>query len=519
MAIRALRRAGSQISRLPRTGRARALPRSAASIRTRNRAGAPIAFTCCCSALRGSFSLTRSSGCSATCRSTRRASPACPRRSRSTRPSASSPTPTGKAMRANRPCRTSPRWRGSRCITSCPPRPASRIAFALIRGFARRETRDDRQFLGRPHPDHALYPAADQRRLRAGPRRAAAFRRRSPARSPRRRWKARKQVIALGRSRRRIAIKMLGTNGGGFFNANAAHPFENPSDLSQLHPDAVDLRARRGADLDVRQGGRQHQAGLGDPRGDDDPVHRRRGHRLRRRKRQATRSTMRWASMPARGNMEGKEVRFGIAASALFATVTTDASCGAVNAMHDSFTPLGGLVPLFNIQLGEIVIGGVGVGPLRLPAVRHPRDVRRRADGRADAGICRQEDREPRGEARGARNRRAAADRSWASPRSPRCCRMGLPGRSTRGRTAFARSSTPSPSATGNNGSAFAGLTASNTFLVAELGIAMFVGRFFMIMPMLAIAGSLAAKKSSRKAPAPSRPPAGCGSACSSASS
>ena len=98
------------------------------------------------------------------------------------------------------------------------------------------------------------------------------------------------------------------------------------------------------------------------------------------------------------GNMEGKEVRFGIANSALFATVTTDASCGAVNAMHDSFMPLGGAVPLVNILLGEVIVGGVGAGPLRHAAVRHHGGVHRRPDGRPHAGICRQEDRGARDE-------------------------------------------------------------------------------------------------------------------------
>ena len=100
--------------------------------------------------------------------------------------------------------------------------------------------------------------------------------------------------------------------------------------------------------------------------------------------------------MQAGGNMEGKEVRFGIANSALWATATTDASNGSVNSMHDSYTPLGGLVPMVNILLGEIIFGGVGSGPLRHPAVCDRRGVRRRADGRAHAGISRQEDWRPR---------------------------------------------------------------------------------------------------------------------------
>ena len=159
------------------------------------------------------------------------------------------------------------------------------VAFALIRGFARRETQDDRQFLGRSHPHHALPAAAGLHRLRARPGLPRHARRRSPARSPRRRWKAREQVIALGPVASQIAIKMLGTNGGGFFNANAAHPFENPGDLSNLIQMLSIFALGAGLTWTLRQGGRQHQAGLGDPRRDADPVHRRRLDRLCRRSR------------------------------------------------------------------------------------------------------------------------------------------------------------------------------------------------------------------------------------------
>ena len=148
-----------------------------------------------------------------------------------------------------------------------------------------------------------------------------------------RRSKARKQTIAVGPVASQIAIKMLGTNGGGFFNANAAHPFENPDALSNLDPDGDDLRARRGADQRLRPHGRQPAPGLGDLRRDGRAVRRRRRRLPTGPKPPAT--PLVHALGLDGGNMEGKEVRFGIALSALFAVITTAASCGAVNAMHD----------------------------------------------------------------------------------------------------------------------------------------------------------------------------------------
>ena len=170
-------------------------------------------------------------------------------------------------------------------------------------------------------------------------------------------------MLALGPVASQEAIKELGTNGGGFFNANSAHPFENPTPLTNFIEMVLDLRDPRGAHLHLRAHGARPAPGLGALRGDGGAVPRRR-HRpptgpRRTRNAGAARAA---ASTRRAGNMEGKEVRFGIAASALFATVTTDASCGAVNSMHDSFTPLGGLVPLVNIQLGEVIFGGVGAG-------------------------------------------------------------------------------------------------------------------------------------------------------------
>ena len=148
------------------------------------------------------------------------------------------------------------------------------------------------------------------------------------------------------------------------------------------------------------------------------------------------------------GNMEGKEVRFGIANSALFATITTDASCGAVNSMHDSFTPLGGMVPLVNIMLGEVIFGGVGAGHVRHPDLRRAVGVHRRPDGRPHAGVPRQEDRGVRCADGDARRAGLPADDprlhrhlGWSRPTSARRA-SGTPAR-----TGCRRSSTPTPPA------------------------------------------------------------------------
>ena len=199
-----------------------------------------------------------------------------------------------------------------------------------------------------------------------------------------------KQSIAVGPVASQIAIKMLGTNGGGFFNANAAHPFENPTALSNFIQ-MISIFALGAALTNVfgRMVGNQKQgwailavmgvlflAGV---------------------------TVCYWAEASGTtglnalgltgGNMEGKEVRFGIVASSLFAVITTDASCGAVNAMHDSFTALGGMIPLINIQLGEIIVGGVGSGMYGMLIFVIISHLRRRSDGRTHAGIRRQEDR------------------------------------------------------------------------------------------------------------------------------
>ena len=300
-----------------------------------------------------------------------------------------------------------------------------------------------------------------------------------------------KQTLALGPVASQEAIKMLGTNGGGFFNANSAHPFENPTALTNfvqmlsifvigfglawLFGKAVGNTKQGWAILSAmvilflvgvtvcyasEAAGNPilHQLGV------------------------------------AGGNMEGKEVRFGVAMSALFATVTTDASCGAVDAMHDSFTALGGMIPLFNIQLGEVVVGGVGAGVYGfllfailavfvagLMVGRTPEYVGKKIESRevklavlaiavlplVILGFT--------------------ATSSVVAP--------GLAGPLNKGPHGFGEILYAFTSAVGNNGSAFAGLTASTPYYDSMLGIAMWVGRFFIIVPMLAIAGSLAAKK------------------------
>ncbi|MFW2828950.1 potassium-transporting ATPase subunit KdpA [Sphingomonas sp. ID0503] len=300
-----------------------------------------------------------------------------------------------------------------------------------------------------------------------------------------------KQTLALGPVASQEAIKMLGTNGGGFFNANSAHPFENPTALTNfvqmlsIFVIGFGLTWCFGKAVgNTRQGWAilaamsvlfflgvavtywQEAAG--------NPVL----HNLG----------------VAGGNMEGKEVRFGIAASSLFATVTTAASCGAVNAMHDSFTALGGMIPLFNIQLGEVVIGGVGAGiygyllfailavfVAGLMVGRTPEYVGKKIE---------------------AREVKLAVLAIAVLPLTilgftaiASVLDAGLAGPLNKGPHGFSEILYAFTSAVGNNGSAFAGLTANTPFYNGMLGIAMWVGRFFIIIPMLAIAGSLAAKK------------------------
>ncbi len=301
------------------------------------------------------------------------------------------------------------------------------------------------------------------------------------------------QTIAQGPLASQAAIKMLGTNGGGFMNANAAHPYENPTPLANfiqmlsifLIPSALTWF------MGHTVGNRRHGwviwgamaflflAGV---------------------------MVCWWAEAAGNphltalgldqlsGNMEGKEVRFGIFNSALFATVTTDASCGAVNAMHDSFTPLGGLIPLLNIQLGEVIFGGVGAGlygmlifvvltvflsglmigrtPEYLGKKIEAFDVKVSVLAILILCIC------------------ILGYAAWGAVSS-----WGIAGLNNTGPHGLSEILYAYSSATGNNGSAFAGLSANTPWLNTTLAFAMLIGRFFVIIPVMALAGNLAKKK------------------------
>ena len=309
-----------------------------------------------------------------------------------------------------------------------------------------------------------------------------------------------------------VAIKMLGTNGGGYMNANAAHPFENPDAALELPPDAFDLRHRQRADLLPGPHGEKPGARLVGLGGDDgfvsggvllcwwaeargNPIH----HQL--------------GVAVADGNMEGKEVRFGIFNSALFATVTTDASCGAVNSMHDSFTALGGLVPLFNIQLGEIIFGGVGAGLYgMLVFVVLAVFIAGLMVGRTPEYL---------GKKIQAYDVKMAmlallvlvisilGFSAWAA-----VSQWGLAGLNNNGPHGLSEMLYAFSSATGNNGSAFAGLTANTPWYNTTLGIAMLIGRFLMIIPSWRWPVRSCRRKSRRQARGPSRFPAARLSCC-----
>ena len=314
---------------------------------------------------------------------------------------------------------------------------------------------------------------------------------------------------------------MLGTNGGGFFNANSAHPYENPTPLTNfvqmlsifLIPAALTYTFGKMVG-NVRQGWALFTAmsamflvgafvcynfeAAGNPQ----------VHAL---------------GVPG-GNYEGKETRFGITNSALFATITTDASCGAVNAMHDSFTPIGGLVPLFNIMSGECIFGGVGAGlygmlMFAILAVF----IAGLMVGRTPEYLGKKIEQYEVKMAMLATLVLAASILGWTAlganlnlPKAPESTASaklnqfpgsayGSPSDTFYGATynnvnnngphGLTEILYPYTSATGNNGSAFAGITANTPFYNVTLGIAMLLGRFLMIIPLLAIAGSLAAKK------------------------
>jgi K+-transporting ATPase ATPase A chain len=301
-----------------------------------------------------------------------------------------------------------------------------------------------------------------------------------------------KQSIAVGPVASQVAIKMLGTNGGGFFNANAAHPFENPTALSN-YLQIISIFALGAALTNVfgRMVGNQRQG---------------------------------WALLAAMGvlflagvfvaywaeangtsalnalgltggNMEGKEVRFGIVASALFAVITTAASCGAVNAMHDSFTALGGMIPLINIELGEIIVGGVGAGLYGiLLFVVLTVFVAGLMVGRTPEYVGKKIEAKEVKMAMLAILILPLMILGWSAIAvvyPPAVASMANTGPHGFSEVLYAYSSQ-----TGNNGSAFAGLTGNTLFYNVTGAVAMFIGRFWMIIPAMAIAGSLAAKKS-----------------------
>ncbi|HXX41006.1 MAG TPA: potassium-transporting ATPase subunit KdpA [Chthoniobacterales bacterium] len=301
------------------------------------------------------------------------------------------------------------------------------------------------------------------------------------------------QNIVQGPMASQIAIKMLGTNGGGYTNANAAHPFENPTPFSNFFQMLSIFAIGSGLTWYLGRMVRSQKHGwtiwavmlalfvagvliAWHSEASGNPIHQSLG------------------VAAADGNMEGKEVRFGIFNSSLFATVTTDASCGAVNSMHDSFTPLGGFVPLFNIQLGEIIFGGVGAGlygmlvfvvlavfiaglmvgrtPEYLGKKIESYDVKMSMLALLILAID------------------ILAFTAWAIVN-----KWGTGAMNNSGPHGFSEILYAFTSGTGNNGSAFAGISANTPWLNTTIGFAMLIGRFLMIVPILGLAGSLVRKK------------------------
>src|SRR5215472_10176057 len=308
-----------------------------------------------------------------------------------------------------------------------------------------------------------------------------------------------KQVIAQGPVASQEVIKILGTNGGGFFNANSSHPFENPNAITNLVQLVMIFSIGAGlTNLFGRMVGDQRQgwaifavmfvlflAGVTTSywaESGGNPAY------------NASHVDQAASALQAGGNMEGKEVRFGIANSSLFETVTTDTSCGAVNSMHDSYTPLGGLVPIANIELGEVIFGGVGFGLYgMLLFVIVAMFVAGLMVGRTPEYL---------GKKLESREVKMAMLAILVLPLSilgftalASVLPAGLAGLNNSGPHGFSEMLYAYSSATGNNGSAFAGLSANTLFYNVTIGFAMLIGRFLMIVPMLAIAGSLAAKK------------------------
>jgi K+-transporting ATPase ATPase A chain len=301
------------------------------------------------------------------------------------------------------------------------------------------------------------------------------------------------QNIVQGPMASQVPIKMLGTNGGGYTNANAAEPFENPTPLSNFMQMLAIFAIGSGFTYYLGRMVKNQKHGwtvwavmlalfiagvlvAWQSEAAGNPIH----HSL--------------GVAAADGNMEGKEVRFGIFNSALFATVTTDASCGAVNSMHDSFTPLGGFVPLFNMQLGEIVIGGVGAGlygmlvfvvlavfiaglmvgrtPEYLGKKIESYDVKMSMLALLILAVD------------------ILGFSAWAI-----VSKWGTGAMNNSGPHGFSEILYAYTSGTANNGSAFAGISANTPWLNTTIGFAMLIGRFLMIVPILALAGSLVRKK------------------------
>ena len=310
-----------------------------------------------------------------------------------------------------------------------------------------------------------------------------------------------RQVIAQGPVASQEAIKQWGTNGGGFFNANSAHPFENPTPLSNflamfaIFAISAGLTSTLGTMTRSPRHGWAVWAAMAFLFVAGVTV----AYRAEAAGNPLLTGTNQIASdLSPGGNMEGKEVRFGIASSALFATVTTDASCGAVNAMHDSFTPIGGLVPLVNMMLGEVVFGGVGAGMYGI-LIFVVLSV-------FIAGLMVGRTPEYLGKKIEAFDVQMAMLAVLVFPLtilvftgisvvSPGFGTASLLNGGPHGLSEILYAFT---SGAANNGSAFAGLSANTNWYNAAIGVAMLLGRFMIITPMLALAGSL-----SRKAQAP----------------
>jgi K+-transporting ATPase ATPase A chain len=305
------------------------------------------------------------------------------------------------------------------------------------------------------------------------------------------------QPIALGPTASQEAIKMFGTNGGGFFNTNSAHPFENPTPFTNFLQIVLIFAIPAGLTYTLGRatGAPRHgwavwgamaalflvgvtAAYSAESRGNP----------------QLTGVDQVASASHSGGNMEGKEVRFGIANSALFATVTTDASCGAVNSMHDSFTPLGGMIPLLNIMLGEVIFGGVGSGLYGmlvfvilavfiagLMVGRTPEYLGKKIQSfdvkMAMLSVL------------------ASSTTILLFAAVAVVAKPGLAGITNPGPHGLSQILYAYTSSVGNNGSAFGGINANTFWYNTTTGIATLLGRFFVVIPILAIAGSLAAKK------------------------